>query len=90
MGGLSKVDKKAEEILSEQIRSRAEEVMGKSNLSEVLNLIGAKDNKEAAAALRMIMADKLSEFAIKSRRIAKKRGKMSPSAVIMAAAGESK
>ncbi|MCL4374144.1 MAG: hypothetical protein M1360_03840 [Candidatus Marsarchaeota archaeon] len=87
MGGLSKIGKqKEEEILSERIRSKAAKAMEGSDFSEVLELIGAKESKEVAAALRITMADKLSEYTIRSARIARRRGgKISASAVIMAA-----
>jgi hypothetical protein len=86
MRSLSKIGKQKEADLSERIRSRASEAIEKSDLSEILELMGARGSKETDAALKIIMADKLSQYAIKSRRIAQKRGrKISPSAVILAA-----
>ncbi|MEM0149295.1 MAG: hypothetical protein QXW10_00150 [Candidatus Micrarchaeaceae archaeon] len=86
MEGTQKIGKrKAEEILSEQIRSTASEAIGRSDLSKILELIGA-ESKETEAALKIITAEKLSECAIRSRRIARQQGrKITPSAVIIAA-----
>ncbi len=89
MRGLPKGGKRKEEDLSEEIRRQASEIIGRSDLSGILQLIGAGESKEIDAALKIIMAEKLSEYTIKSRKIAQKRGsKITPSAVIIAAEGE--
>ncbi|MGC8669719.1 MAG: hypothetical protein ACP5TL_01035 [Candidatus Micrarchaeia archaeon] len=86
MRSLSKIEGTEEKGLSERIRRRAFETMQRSNMSEILELIGAKQSKETDAALKIVMAEKLYKCAITSMKTAQKKGrKMSPAAVVIAA-----
>jgi hypothetical protein len=82
-----KIRKSIEEFdLSERIRDRVSEAISGSDLSEVVELMGAPGSKETEAALKIMATQKLVEYAIRSMKLANKKGKkVTPAAVIIAA-----
>ena len=72
--------------LSERIRDRVSEALGRSDLSGVVELMGAPGSKETEAALKIMATQKLVEYAMGGMKLASKKGrKITPSAVIIAA-----
>lgn len=73
--------------VAKQIRSKALEALEESNLGEVLALAGTmENNEEASAALKTILAERITEYTIKAMGEAKRRGtKVGAAAIIIAA-----
>ncbi|MGD0729601.1 MAG: hypothetical protein ABR981_05995 [Candidatus Micrarchaeaceae archaeon] len=73
--------------IAKQIKDKALEALEKSDLSEVLELAGTMErNEEASAAMKAILAEKITEYTIKAMGEAKKRGtKVGAAAIIIAA-----
>jgi hypothetical protein len=70
-----------------RLKSKATDIMEESNLSEMLELMGAEEDDEAAStAMKGIMAQHMSECAMEAMREAKKRRmRVGAAAIILAA-----
>lgn len=76
-----------ENRVHERLKSKAADIMQESNLSEMLELMGAEQNDAAAStAMKDIMAHHMSACAIDAMREAKKRRmRVGAAAIIIAA-----
>ena len=73
----------------ERMKNKATDIMQESNLSEMLELMGAEENDAAAsAAMKAIMAQHMCGCAINAMREARKRKtRVGAAAIIIAARG---
>ncbi len=78
-----------ENRVHERLKNKAADIMQESNLSEMLGLMGAEEDDEAAsAAMKDVMAEHMSECAMDAMREAKKRRmRVGAAAIIIAADG---
>ncbi|MDE1871231.1 MAG: hypothetical protein KGI06_03260 [Candidatus Micrarchaeota archaeon] len=85
--GLGIADIVERQRVARRIKSKAQEVLERSDWHEVLDLAGmAEGNGEATAALKAIMADRITEYTVKAMDEAKRRGtKLGAAAIIIAA-----
>lgn len=73
--------------IARRIKTKAREVLEKSDWHEVLDLAGmAECNGEATAALKAILAERITEYTVKAMDEAKRRGtRLGAAAMIIAA-----
>ncbi len=78
-----------ERIVEERLRTKATDIMRKSDLSDILELMGAKENDAAAStAMKGILAQHMCECAVDAMREAKRRRmRVGAAAIIIAADG---
>ena len=78
-----------ENRVQRRLRTKAADIMQESNLSEMLELMGAEENDAAAsAAMKAMMAQHMCDCAIEAMRAAKKRRmRVGAAAIILAANG---
>jgi hypothetical protein len=82
-----KVGENERENKEKRIRTKVSDIMGESDLSEVLELMGAEVNDEAAdAAMKAVMTQQMSEYAIDAMKEAKRhRTRVGAATIIIAA-----
>ena len=73
--------------IARQIKASALEALAGSDLSTVMQLAGTTEQyQEASAALKAILAEKITDYTVRAMGEAKKRGtKMGAAAIIIAA-----
>lgn len=79
------------EEIKRKVREEAITALKDSDLTEVLELLGIEGNYGAtSAALKAVLADQITEYAMGAMREAKKRGVRVGAAAIIIAASESR
>ena len=74
-----------------KIRAKAIEVLDKSDWNEILQMAGTVESSgEASAALKALIADRMTEYTIKAMGEAKRRGTRLGAAAIIIAASKTK
>jgi maltooligosyltrehalose synthase len=70
-----------------RIRAKALEILDRSDWNEILELAGSMESSgEASAALKAVLAERITEYTVKAMREARKRGtKLGAAAIIIAA-----
>jgi hypothetical protein len=77
--------------VARQIRGKALEMLEKSDMSEIFELAGtAEKSGEASAALKAVLAERITEYTIKAMSEAKRRGTKVGAAAIIIAASKAK
>jgi hypothetical protein len=77
--------------VSGRIRSKALEILDKSDWNELLEMAGtAEKSGEAGAALKSLIAERITEYTIKAMGEAKKRNTRLGAAAIIIAASKAK
>lgn len=73
--------------VARRIRAKAVEVLDRSDWNEILELAGTTGGSgEASAALKAVLAERITEYTIKAMHEAKRRGtKLGAAAIIIAA-----
>jgi len=82
--GLSDIVEK--HSISGKIRKEALDALEGSDMSKVLELVGTVESNEASAALKAVLAERITEYAVKALQEARKRNtKVGAAAIIIAA-----
>ncbi len=70
-----------------RIRKKAFELLDRNDLNEILELAGTTERTgEASAALKAVLADKITEYTVRAMKEAKRRGtRLGAAAIIIAA-----
>ncbi len=77
--------------VARQIRAKAMEALEASDMREILELAGtAEKSGEASAALKAVLAERITEYTIKAMGEAKRRGTRLGAAAIIIAASKTK
>jgi hypothetical protein len=76
---------------AQRIKAKAIEVLDKSDWNEILELAGRTEgNGEASAALKAVLAERITEYTVKAMGEAKKRGTKLGAAVIIIVAAKTR
>ena len=72
---------------AKRVKAKALEVLDKSDWNEVLELAGSTDiSGEASAALKAVLAERITEYTVRAMRESRKRGtRLGAAAIIIAA-----
>jgi len=70
-----------------RIREKALEMLDRNDLNEILELAGTTERTgEASAALKAVLADRITEYTVRAMKEARRRGtKLGAAAIIIAA-----
>ncbi len=73
--------------VSKRIKAKAVEVLDRSDWNEILELAGTTERSgEASAALKAVLAERITEYTVKAMKEARRRGtKLGAAAIIIAA-----
>ena len=77
----------AKEEVARRVRERAEAALRDSDFSDVLKLMGAeRDDGATSAAFKAVLADRMTDYAVRAMKEASRRGmKVGVASVIIAA-----